>query len=302
MSQNSENKNDTNNNTTGRSPEGTGELICRDYQRGVCSRGSKCKFNHPDGMGTEVTNSPMICRDFQNGKCSRSTCKYLHLSNNEEKVFLRTGQMPPTRREMPGSGDRGEQTRAGPNDPICKDYLNRKCSRGQGCRYRHEDEQGGDFGGGGGGGYGFDGHPSKRRRDSYEGQNFYYLMDENDALRRRVADLQKQVTDLKATNEVLLEQNAKYRNQIGERGSYNGSGSSSARPADYPSSFSSSQSSYSTSYPPRESYASKDTYSGSYGPGKDQYTSPSQSSSAPFGATGSYTSNTAYGTGYTKFD
>lgn len=295
MSQSSENKNDTNNNATGRSQEGANDSnICRDYQRGVCSRGSKCKFNHPDGMGTEVTNSPMICRDFQNGKCSRATCKYLHLSNNEEKIFLRTGQMPP-RRDGP-MASRGEQTRAGPNDPICKDYLNRKCSRGQGCRYRHvlEEDQG-DFGG-----YGFDGHPSKRRRDSYEGQNFYYLMDENESLRRRVADLQKQVADLKATNEVLLEQNAKYRNQIGERGSYNGSGGSSARPSDYSSSFSSSQS-YSTSYPPRETYASKDAYSG-YGSGKDQYSSPPQSGSASFSASGNYTSNSAYGTNYTKFD
>lgn len=295
MSQESENKNDTNNNTTGRSEEGIGNMICRDYQRGVCSRGPKCKFNHPDGMGTEVTNSPMICRDFQNGKCSRSTCKYLHLSNNEEKIYLRTGQMPPRREGPYPYKGRGEQTRAGPSDPICKDYLNNKCTRGQGCRYRHVFEDEGDFMG-----YAFDGHPSKRRRDSYEGHSYYYLMDENESLRRRMADLQKQVTDLKATNEVLLEQNAKYRNQIGERGSYNGSGGSTSRPGDYSSSFSSSQS-YSTSYPPRESYSSKDAYS-SYGPAKDQYSSTSQSASSSFGTSGNYTSNSAYGAGYTKFD
>ena len=283
-----EENNDTNNNSTGRSPEDVKDLICRDYQRGVCTRGSKCKFKHPDGMGTELTNSPMICRDYQNGKCQRSTCKYLHLSHNEEKIYLRTGQMPP-RREGPFF--RGEQTRAGPTDPVCKDYLNRKCTRGSGCRYRHvlEEDQDEDYGG-----YGFDGPSGKRRRESYESQSYYYLMDENEALRRKVGDLQKQVADLKATNEVLLEQNAKYRNQIGERSgsSYNGSGTNSSGYSSYGAS--SSSQSYSTSYPPRESYAAnaKDPYG--------SYSSPSGGSSYP--PTGNYTSNTAYGTGYTKFD
>ena len=286
MSQNSED-NDTNNNTTDKNPEGVKDLICRDYQRGVCTRGSKCKFKHPDGMGTELTNSPMICRDYQNGKCQRSTCKYLHLSNNEEKIFLRTGQMPPKRDSY--SPFSGEPTRGGPNDPVCKDFLNRKCTRGQGCRYRHVfEEEGGDYGG-----YSFDGHPSKRRRESYEGQGYYYLMDENDALRRKVTELQKQVADLKATNEVLLEQNAKYRNQVGERGSYNGSGSGSANSSGYSSSYGASSSqSYSTSYPPRESYAAKDSYG--------SYSSPTVGSS--YTASGTYTSNSAYGAGYTKFD
>lgn len=276
MSQNSED-NDTNNNSTGRNQEEMKDSICRDYQRGVCTRGSKCKFKHPDGMGTELSNSPMICRDYQNGKCSRSTCKYLHMTNNEEKIYLRTGQMPPGR-EYPFGG---EPTRAGANDPICKDYLNRKCTRGSGCRYRHvpEDDRDMDYGG-----YGFDGPSGKRRRESYEGQGYYYLMDENDALRRKVADLQKQVADLKATNEVLLEQNAKYRNQIGERGSYNGSGASAN--TSYSSYGTSSSQSYNTSYPPRDTYSSY----------------PSTSGSTSYPSTGSYTSNTAYGTGYTKFD
>lgn len=287
MSQNSDDNNDTNNNTPDK--EGVKDSICRDYQRGVCTRGSKCKFKHPDGMGTELTNSPMICRDFQNGKCQRSSCKYLHLSNSEEKIFLRTGQIPP-KRDTYGPV-RGEPTRAGPNDAICKDFLNRKCSRGQGCRYRHvyEDSSEGDYGS-----YGFDGPYGKRRRESYEGQSYYYLVDENESLRRRVADLQKQVTDLKATNEVLLEQNAKYRNQIGDRSSYNGSGSASSSNVGYSSSSygASSSQSYSTSYPPRESYAAKDSYA--------SYSSPAGGSS--YTSSGNYTSNSAYGAGYTKFD
>ncbi|XP_068742679.1 zinc finger CCCH domain-containing protein 10-like [Montipora capricornis] len=279
--------NDTNNNATDKSLD-VKDLICRDYQRGVCTRGPKCKFQHPDGMGTELTNSPMICRDYQNGKCQRSTCKYLHLSNNEEKIFLRTGQMPPKRDSF--YANRGEPTRAGPNDPVCKDYLNRKCSRGQGCRYRHvfEDGPDSDYGG-----YGFDGPYGKRRRESYDGQNYYYLVDENESLRRKVADLQKQVTDLKATNEVLLEQNAKYRNQIGERSSHNGGGSNNT--TGYPSTYATSSSqSYATSYPPQDSYPAKNTYT--------TYTFTPTAASSTYTSATSYTSNSAYGAGYTKFD
>lgn len=41
--------------------------------------------------------------------------------------------------------------------------------------------------------------------------DYRYLEDENAMLRRRVDELKKQVSDLAATNEVLLEQNARYR-------------------------------------------------------------------------------------------
>lgn len=283
-----EDSNDNNNNSTDKSSENVQDSICRDYQRGVCTRGPKCKFQHPDGMGTELTNSPMICRDFQNGKCQRSSCKYLHLSNSEEKVFLRTGQMPPRRDGY--NSYRGESTRAGPNDPICKDYLNRKCGRGQGCRYRHvsEDMHDADYGG-----YCYEGPYGKRRRESYDGQSYYHLVDENESLRRKVAELQKQVTDLKATNEVLLEQNAKYRNQIGERSSYNSG--ASANTTGYTTSYgATSTQSYATSYPAQDSYTAKDSY--------PMYNASTTTANGAYTAAISYTSNSAYGTGYTKFD
>lgn len=60
--------NDINNNVIDKSFD-VKDLICRDYQRGVCIRGFKCKFQYLDGMGIEFINSLMICRDYQNGKC-----------------------------------------------------------------------------------------------------------------------------------------------------------------------------------------------------------------------------------------
>ena len=305
MSQASGAKSDTNNNSTenASSSEASEGNICRDYQRGVCNRGNKCKFNHPAGKGTDAPNAPMICRDFQNGKCSRVTCKYLHITNQEEKVFLRNGSLPPhiyERTEGRYGGSRGEMTRAGPGDPVCKDFLNGKCTRGNNCKFRHaqEDERGGRGGPPGpyyGSGYDY---PRKRRRDSYgDSHEYYTMLDENDALRRKISDLQKQIEGLKATNEVLLEQNARYRNQAGNsRDPYS---------SNYGGTNSSNKEGYSTAYPPRNSY--RENYSsyptsgssGPYNASKDNYGASKEPS--PPGSNG-YTSNTAYGSGYTKFE
>lgn len=271
--------------------------ICRDYQRGVCNRGGKCKFSHPEGLGKEVESSPMICRDFQNGKCNRATCKYMHISIMEEKTYLRTGQMPARRSgPMPGGPPMrggyggGYQTRAGRSDPVCKDFLNNKCTRGSACKYRHAYEEDGGYGGYGG----YDDFPRKRRRESFGDGDFAHVKEENESLRREVAELQKQVSDLKATNEVLLEQNARYRNAAASTTSY-----PSTAPS-YPASFSnkpavSTATSYSTSYPSTfNGSGSALTSSFSSYSGSTVYTSSSDPSA--------YSSNYPTGTGYIKFE
>lgn len=286
--------------------------ICRDYQRGVCNRGGKCKFGHPEGLGKEVESSPMICRDFQNGKCSRGTCKYMHISIVEEKLYLRTGQMPP-RRPPPmhggppmrggpggfGGGGGGYPTRAARSDPVCKDFLNNKCTRGSTCKYRHayEDDHAGSFSAS------FDDFPRKRRRDSFGDSDFAHMKEDNESLRRQVADLQKQVSDLKATNEVLLDQNARYRNAATSSTSYPATpsyGSSYSKPpasgppantysTSYPSSYNGGGSTTTTSYSSYTADSAVYTSNSSYG-------APSSDSSAY---------NSSYppsGTGYTKFE
>lgn len=55
--------------------------VCREYQRGACSRDeSECRYGHPpthvsidnsDGMVT-------VCMDFMKGKCQREMCRYFH--------------------------------------------------------------------------------------------------------------------------------------------------------------------------------------------------------------------------------
>ncbi|TNN02976.1 hypothetical protein fugu_000005 [Takifugu bimaculatus] len=53
--------------------------VCRQFQRGNCSRSNEeCKFAHPP-KSCQVENGRVIaCFDSLKGRCSRENCKYLH--------------------------------------------------------------------------------------------------------------------------------------------------------------------------------------------------------------------------------
>ncbi|XP_029936903.1 muscleblind-like protein 2a isoform X2 [Myripristis murdjan] len=53
--------------------------VCRQFQRGTCSRSNEeCKFAHPP-KSCQVENGRVIaCFDSLKGRCSRENCKYLH--------------------------------------------------------------------------------------------------------------------------------------------------------------------------------------------------------------------------------
>ncbi|XP_069753591.1 muscleblind-like protein 1 isoform X13 [Narcine bancroftii] len=53
--------------------------VCREFQRGTCSRpDTECKFAHPS-KSCQVENGRVIaCFDSLKGRCSRDNCKYLH--------------------------------------------------------------------------------------------------------------------------------------------------------------------------------------------------------------------------------
>ncbi|XP_034052062.1 muscleblind-like protein 1 isoform X2 [Gymnodraco acuticeps] len=55
--------------------------VCREYQRGNCSRGeTDCRFSHPadSTMIDTNDNTVTVCMDYIKGRCSREKCKYFH--------------------------------------------------------------------------------------------------------------------------------------------------------------------------------------------------------------------------------
>ncbi|XP_031415620.1 muscleblind-like protein 1 isoform X15 [Clupea harengus] len=55
--------------------------VCREYQRGNCSRGeTDCRFSHPSDSTMIDTNdnTVTVCMDYIKGRCSRDKCKYFH--------------------------------------------------------------------------------------------------------------------------------------------------------------------------------------------------------------------------------
>ncbi|XP_061542246.1 muscleblind-like protein 3 isoform X1 [Phycodurus eques] len=55
--------------------------VCREFQRGNCTRGeSDCRYAHPveAGMVDCNENSVIVCMDYVKGRCGRDKCKYFH--------------------------------------------------------------------------------------------------------------------------------------------------------------------------------------------------------------------------------
>lgn len=211
---------------------------CRDFMRGVCNRGNNCKFFHPQHVNPTIKQEKLpICKDFQNKGCDRVKCKFLHISPNEEEQYNHTGSLPShsgksdqVRGGMPPPpGGRNGHFPPAPNN-VCKDFLNGVCQRGSRCKFLHQEEEDSQM------------FYGKRRRNDFPppggpsggfmGPN--PMTEENEMLRRKIADLQRQVVDLRQMNDTLYEQNSRYRTQLRSGQSATGSNSSasySAAPA-----------------------------------------------------------------------
>ncbi|KAG7278071.1 hypothetical protein CRUP_029016 [Coryphaenoides rupestris] len=70
------------NGTSTHKPVRTDKLeVCREFQRGNCTRGENdCRYAHPveAGMVDCSENSVIVCMDYIKGRCSRDKCKYFH--------------------------------------------------------------------------------------------------------------------------------------------------------------------------------------------------------------------------------
>ncbi|XP_064648049.1 zinc finger CCCH domain-containing protein 10-like [Lineus longissimus] len=199
--------------------------FCHDFQNTGCRR-QNCKFIHCTreeeeyykqtgqlpvrlqqaaalGLGVQPSELPVlkgevpICKDYLKGECRRAgKCKYRHVSASDYEIELRRLE-------------RQSRSLITSRFDTFDDILD---------RYELES-------------------PLKRRRlEDYEFNNvldrygthattptatmtrpisvatdYRLIEDENTILRRKVEELKKQCNDLAATNEVLLEQNARYR-------------------------------------------------------------------------------------------
>lgn len=218
--------------------------FCHDFQNSGCRRAS-CRFIHCSreeeeyykqtgqlpvrlqqaaalGIGVVPNEMPLlqgevpICKDYLKGECKRAgRCKYRHLSSSQYDLELHSRIEPP----------RGASSRpALPPDPLagCPEAPELFGAEEPYDRYDYE-------------------HTVKRRRIEEITNTYLHitagaspgtngldmaaaaasfkllppdhrlLEEENAMLRRKVEELKKQVSDLAATNEVLLEQNARYR-------------------------------------------------------------------------------------------
>jgi len=222
--------------------------VCRDFQRNVCRRGDRCKYKHPVDMEKKekegLQDKMMFCHDFQNNRlgCSRNNCKFIHCDRETEDEYKRSGYLPPgIRDQVIRKGVAVDFPAVSGGVPICKDYLKGKCIRDN-CKFRHmspmeydmemnQYQGGGPPGRASSGGFGFFDEEEmmyeRRKRRYMEGparyeqqqetsmgpppQAFQMLQEENSQLRLRCDELEKRVSDLTATNEFLLDQNAQLR-------------------------------------------------------------------------------------------
>lgn len=186
--------------------------VCRDYMKGECKRGAKCKyrhlnndFHHHDGDSCSASS-----RNDGHGGVGRPDLGH---RPHDLRGDLRGPHHPNDQRPSHNHHgsfnnfddhfdkfDRFEYSHSGPDGPQLKrrrvdmDGYNGNAGSGGSNSGSYESR------------YGLGG-PSLRPV-SYQ---YQVLEEENTALRRRVEDLKKQVADLTATNEVLLEQNARMR-------------------------------------------------------------------------------------------
>uniref|UniRef100_A0A3P9MCQ4 Muscleblind-like splicing regulator 1 n=1 Tax=Oryzias latipes TaxID=8090 RepID=A0A3P9MCQ4_ORYLA len=117
--------------------------VCREFQRGTCSRSDQeCKFAHP-AKSCQVDNGRVIaCFDSLKGRCSRENCKYLHppphlktqLEINGRNNLIQQKNMAMLAQQM----QLANAMMPGTQLPVCREYQRGNCARGEGeCRFAH---------------------------------------------------------------------------------------------------------------------------------------------------------------------
>ncbi|KAK2158968.1 hypothetical protein LSH36_161g10013 [Paralvinella palmiformis] len=199
--------------------------FCHDYQNSGCRRPS-CRFLHCTrdeedyykqtgqlpvrlqqaaalGIGVMPNELPLlkgevpVCKDFLKGQCMRAgRCKYRHVSPPQYD----TDSSATKERLNNGHVDAFETFSTDDVDRYTTEYDSSTAATTlvTATKRRRTDDT-------------FTSYIGYHRAGGQTPMDYALLLEENTMLRRKMEELKKQVSDLAATNEVLLEQNARYR-------------------------------------------------------------------------------------------
>lgn len=69
------------------------EIMCRQFARGMCTRGASCIYVHKTILD-QLPGVYTFCKNFQNTVCSLPKCKFVHATVFEKEHYYRTGFLP----------------------------------------------------------------------------------------------------------------------------------------------------------------------------------------------------------------
>uniref|UniRef100_A0A5F9CCB0 Muscleblind like splicing regulator 2 n=1 Tax=Oryctolagus cuniculus TaxID=9986 RepID=A0A5F9CCB0_RABIT len=117
--------------------------VCRQFQRGTCSRSDEeCKFAHPP-KSCQVENGRVIaCFDSLKGRCSRENCKYLHPPTHLKTQLEINGRNNLIQQKTAAAMLAQQMQLMFPGTPlhpvVCREFQRGNCARGEtDCRFAH---------------------------------------------------------------------------------------------------------------------------------------------------------------------
>lgn len=131
-------KSDTKFSVTLNEPKSEKSTICFAFEKGECTRGDGCRFDHISSGNSRSERTERrerddkkstICFAFQKGDCDRGdSCRFDHVSDNNVGGDRRS---------------RKDDTRGEKKSDVCFAFQKGECDRGDSCRFSHS--SGGTF-------------------------------------------------------------------------------------------------------------------------------------------------------------
>ncbi|XP_032962354.1 muscleblind-like protein 3 isoform X7 [Rhinolophus ferrumequinum] len=117
--------------------------VCREFQRGTCSRADvDCKFAHPPRVCHVENGRVVACFDSLKGRCARENCKYLHPPPHLKTQLEINGRnnliQQKTAAAMFAQQMQYMLQNAQMSSLVCREFQRGNCTRGENdCRYAH---------------------------------------------------------------------------------------------------------------------------------------------------------------------